>query len=123
MGFHVLGIDILAGRQHDDVLLTSDDVQMPLRVKVSQIAGAEPPISSERLAISLRVSIIARHYDIATNQNFTDTFAIRPINLDLDMIQRPADRLRLRTYAVKNFLVKKIPKAGHASDGRHAAFF
>src|SRR3954447_6407560 len=65
---------------------------------MAEIAGAKPTIVSECFAIGLRVSIVAGHDDVATDQNFADAVIVWPINFHFDAIQWFANRTNLVVF-------------------------
>src|SRR5205085_3061616 len=71
-------------------LFAPSDVKMTLTVEAAQIARTKPAVSGEGFAIRFRVLIIARHDNRTANEHFADAFAVRLINLDLDIIERRA---------------------------------
>ena len=55
----LLGEDVLAAGQHDQLLAAADDVQIALGVEAAEVAGAEEAVAGERLAGRLGIVPVA----------------------------------------------------------------
>src|SRR5215467_4383441 len=83
---HSLGSDILSAAGLDQVFLTVGNGQVSVAIDLSDVAGSEPAVLGECLAIEFWAVIVAPRNGIAANQDF----AVGR-NLDFDSADNPAD--------------------------------
>src|SRR5258705_1920998 len=90
------GINVLPAADHH-VLDASDDVAVAVRPHDRQVAGAQPPVSVDRLARLLLVLPIAEHHRVSARAElaglaaFDDGAGSRVDDLDLHVRMSPAD--------------------------------
>src|SRR4051794_19540669 len=103
----LLGTDVLATTD-DDVLLTTGDLQVTVRVEPGEVAGAKPAIGRERLGVQGRVEVAEEHLR-STDEQLTIRF-----DSDLGVAVRTSVRLGALVQSIGLVAARCARKLGRA---------
>ena len=81
--------------KNDYGLLSSCDEDVSLIVHISNVTRSKPTVLGEYLCGSLGVLVIAEHYVVALNENFTRFLALGAVYLDGTALNGSTNRVEL----------------------------
>ena len=108
MGFDIFGMNVLTGRQNDNVLCSADNIQMTVGVEFAQIAAPKPTVFGKCILGRFRIFVISAENDRTANQHFSYAVLIRLIKLDLSAFHW----LTNRTHYIVGFIGGRCGAAG-----------
>ena len=89
--FDLLGVDVLAVCEDDDVLLAARDDELSALVHRAVVAGGEPAVLGQDLRGRLGLLVIAEHDDVALHADLADALGRDVVKAELDAGQDAAD--------------------------------